>query len=101
METSSVLYGRFFPSTTATNIYLHSDYFILLTLCLLVLFYLDLLHTHAVSSEQVKLRRKRVIAIMRWARGNSHVRFHDVTSWSYVNLDDPLYKQSPKIDRIV
>ena len=21
--------------------------------------------------------------------GNSHVRFYDVTSWSYVNLDDP------------
>ena len=22
--------------------------------------------------------------------GNSHVRFYDVTSWSYVNLDDPV-----------
>ena len=21
--------------------------------------------------------------------GNSHMRFYDVTSWSYVNLDDP------------
>ena len=24
--------------------------------------------------------------------GNSHMRFYDVTSWSYVNLDDPILK---------
>ena len=23
--------------------------------------------------------------------GNSHMRFYDVTSWSYVNLDDPFW----------
>ena len=54
MEASSVLYSRFLPSTTATNIYLHPDYFSLLILCLNGLFYLDMLHTlwmHA-SSEQ-------------------------------------------------
>ena len=33
------------PSTTATNIHLHPDYSILLILCLLGLFYLDMLHT--------------------------------------------------------
>ena len=71
MEASFILYSRFPPSTTATNIHLHPDYFSLLILCSLALFYLGMLHTlwmHA-SSEQVKLRRKRVIAIMRWVRG--------------------------------
>ena len=24
-------------------------------------------------------------------KGNSHMRFYDVTSWSYVNLDDPVF----------
>ena len=38
---SSVLYSRF-PSSTATNIHLHPDYFSLLILCLLALFYLDM-----------------------------------------------------------
>lgn len=51
-------------------IHIHPDYFSLLIIILglLALFYLDMLHTlwmHAASSEQVKLRRKRVIAIMR------------------------------------
>ena len=27
--------------------------------------------------------------------GNSHMRFYDVTSWSYVNLDDPVLKLEP------
>ena len=45
MEASSVLYSRFPPSTTATNIHLHPDYFSLLILCSLALFYLDMLHT--------------------------------------------------------
>ena len=26
--------------------------------------------------------------------GNSHVRFYDVTSWSYVNLDNPKSKKA-------
>ena len=45
MEASFILYSRFPPSTTATNIHLHPDYFSLLILCLLGLFYLDMLHT--------------------------------------------------------
>ena len=51
---ADMLYSRFPPSTTVTNMYLHPDHFILLILCLLGFFYLDMLHTlwmHA-SSEQ-------------------------------------------------
>ena len=45
-EASSVLYSRFPPSITDTNIHLHPHYFSLQILCLLALFYLDmLLHT--------------------------------------------------------
>ena len=40
----AVLYSRFPPSTTATNVHLHPDYFNLLIVCLLGLFYLDTLH---------------------------------------------------------
>ena len=34
--------------------------------------------------------------------GNSHMRFYDVTSWSYVNLDDPvdLYSNSSRTNEI-
>ena len=78
---------------TATNIHLHPDYFSLLILCLLGLFYLDMLHTlsmHA-SSEQRGLSR------LCGGTGKSHVRSYDVTSWSCVNLDDSKSKPISKL----
>ena len=32
--------------------------------------------------------------------GNSHMRFYDVTSWSYVNLDDPCGKGKRSVESL-
>ena len=93
MEASSVLYSRFLPSTTATNIYLHPDYFSLLILCLLGLFYLDMLHTLWMHASKLNYVERRLLRLCVGRRGTPNVRFYDITSWSYVNLDDPLRRK--------
>ena len=46
---------------------------------------------HASSEQFSKLNYiERGLSRLRMGTENSHMRFYDVTPWSYVNLDDPL-----------
>ena len=46
---------------------------------------------HASSEQFSKLNYvERGLSRLCGDTGNSHMRFYDVTSWSYVNLDDPV-----------
>ena len=84
MEASSVLYSRFPPSTTATNIHLHPDYFIMFTCSLLSWYAAYSLNACQFRTMFYKLNYVESGLSRLWGgTGNSLMRFYDITSWSY------------------